>query len=518
MQPHTGHASKKPSGQMSRLRVLGEGVAWGLVAWIAITAWATGDAQAQPPAAATDRDIAELRSLERTLSSVISRAERSVVAVTRTPMSAPQNSQIRVFAADRANPGDPLAGLSQLRYTAPPHAHGAGVVIGPGAVLTQYLVVQPGEQHHVVDVEGNTFEAQIKASDPRSGLAVLAFKADGAGPEPLQIGRAETLRKGQFVVAISNPFAILTDGQPTASWGVVSNLAQKAPPAERLNDDPGRTTLHHFGTLIQTDARLGWNASGGALVNLDGELVGVTTTSSTIAGHERPAGYAIPLSPLMRRVITELAAGREPEYGLLGLKFNSRPAQSARTGNQGISVIYTYPGSPATMAGLQPGDLITSIEGTETVDPDSLQLAVSSLPPGYEAEVVFERGGASQETTVRLGKAYIQGDNKVITRKPNAWRGLRVDYATATPPLVLEQRAREGHLDPEGCVVVSEVDKDSVSWRSGVRQYSFISHVGGKRVTTPQEFYDAVRNADSNVKVRFTKSPLAAHAPGDQDD
>ena len=116
-----------------------------------------------------------------------------------------------------------------------------------------------------------------------SGLAVLAIDTkakptQAQGPSPrnnapssfpvLRFGDATNLRKGQFVVAIGNPYAIQTDGQPTTSWGIVTNLARKAPTGTNLNDAPGpegdyRTTLHHLGTLIQTDAKLGFAAAGG---------------------------------------------------------------------------------------------------------------------------------------------------------------------------------------------------------------------------------------------------------------
>jgi serine protease Do len=182
------------------------------------------------------------------------------------------------------------------------------------------------------------------------------------------LGDAAKLRKGQFVIAIGNPYAVATDGQPTASWGIVTNLARKAPPNFNFNDAPGplgdyRTTLHHLGTLIQTDARLGWSAGGGALVNLHGELVGLTTTAATIAGHEQPAGYAIPINATFRRIIDELKAGREIEYGMLGVSFNTRLESTANSPSE-VAIADVFPGSPADRAGLVRGDVVTHIGDT----------------------------------------------------------------------------------------------------------------------------------------------------------
>src|SRR5258705_9237173 len=178
----------------------------------------------------------------------------------------------------------------------------------------------------------------MRAAVPGSGLDVpatapkaLPLNRGGVPPKniapdsfpTIRLGDAATLHKGQFVVAIGNPYAIQTDGQPTASWGIITNLARKAPSGTNLNDAPGpaddyRTTLHHLGTLIQTDAKLGFTAAGGALLNLRGELIGLTTTAATIAGHEQPAGYAIPINAATRRIIETLKQGREVEYGMFG--------------------------------------------------------------------------------------------------------------------------------------------------------------------------------------------------------
>lgn len=483
---------------------------------------AVGHTESVQAQGASDQEAAQ--ALERTLVEVIAQAEQSVVAISRAKLmparpERPQTLRLRINArgipepvVPNPVPPNPLAPILNSPRTLPPHAHGAGVLIGDGLVLTQYLVVDPSDAHIVTDINGVQYPAEIRAMDPRSGLAVLAIKEDSEALRKLPsltFGHAEDLRKGQFVIAIGNPFAIQSDGQATASWGMISNTARKAPLGENLNNAPGpegsyRTTLHHFGSLIQTDARLGWNASGGALVTLGGKLVGITTTASTIVGHERPAGYAIPMNEVMRRVVSALREGREPEYGLLGIAFNRTSAASPSSGEPGIIVSSTYRGSPADQAGLMGGDFILRIAGKPTIDPDSLQLVVNSLAPGSIASVEFERGGQPQETDLRLGKAHVPGE-RVVTNRPKAWRGLRVDFATAVPANVLQVASREGRLDPEGCVVVTEVEEGSISWKSGVRPYAYISHVGGERVASPEDFAAAIEGVSDNVKIRFTQ-------------
>ncbi|MEM8866533.1 MAG: trypsin-like peptidase domain-containing protein, partial [Planctomycetota bacterium] len=294
---------------------------------------------------------------------LIKATEPSVVAITHTPPAQANHSPLLFRQGDDGFFRD-LRGIpGNARVETPA---GAGVVIdASGLVLTQYLVVQPGQQHTIYTVDGDSYPAEIRAADPRSGLAVLDVSVERNDLAPLPIGKAENLQKGSGVVTIGNPNALLTDGQPTASYGTITNLARKADPQVNLNNakDPlrtgYRTTLHHFGALIQTDARLGWNASGGAVVNLAGELVGITTTVSVIPGHEQSAGYAIPMNAAFRRIVDTLKEGKEVEYGLLGISFSVSARSKTTDGRYGIAVQQAYAGGPAGRAGLRSRDIIT---------------------------------------------------------------------------------------------------------------------------------------------------------------
>ena len=461
--------------------------------------------------------IRALKAFETALTELIQRVEPSVVAITREqPRDANRRNQPGGGLGFEFGGDDNLFLFDELRATTnqaqTPTPAGAGVVIDEaGLVLTQYLVVKPGSRHFVTTSDGKTHPALIKAADPRSGLAVL--EASGLKTPAIKIGQAERLRKGSGVVAIGNPYAVLSDGQATASYGTVTNLARKADDGVNLNNStdgrPGsfRTTLHHFGALIQSDARLGWNASGGALVNLDGELIGVTTTVSVIAGHEQPAGYAIPLNQALRRVVATLVEGREVEYGLMGISFDGRSSSAGNGEPTGITVQQAYVGGPAGRAGIMPRDTITHINNRPVPNPDRLQLLVGQQPPGTTVLVNFIRNGQPRQANVTLGKHFAVG-HKVVTTPAPTWQGIQVDYSTAIAHQELEQASRQGLIDPEGCVVVAEVEPDSVSWRQGVRRGMFISHVSGVRVATPKDFWSAVKQAEKSVKLRFTR-PLS---------
>ncbi|MEQ8849582.1 trypsin-like peptidase domain-containing protein [Botrimarina sp.] len=499
--------------------------------------WAAPSAAQQAAAGGPGEAV---KSLEQAVVGAIQRCEASVVSISLHnrgevllsdgASDVARARQRLLMQQQRQLPG--ALGVLSRPFAAPVLSEGAGVVIDPsGVILTEYSVVDLEQTHVVTTADGQRYVAQIRAADPRSGLAVLAIErrlpgdgqatagggraASREGPinlPALPLGKAEDLRKGRFVIAIGNPFSIESDGQPTASWGTVTNTALKVPEGESLGDTPPtdgeyQTTLHHHGSLIQTDAKLGWNSAGGALVTLDGELVGLTTTAAVIAGHEQPAGYAIPINEAMRRVIDTLRDGRAPEYGLLGVTFDPGPAQSPLTGEVGIAVRNAFRGGPAARAGLRSQDLLLSVDGQRVTSPDALQLAVGSRAPGATTTVKYERSGAVDEAVVELGKAYV-GQGQIVSRDPRSWRGIQVDYPTAIPPEALGVAAEQGQIDPDGCVVVADVDEQSDSWRRGIRPFVFISHVNGERVDSPGDFYEAVQRVEGGVRLTFTK-PLA---------
>jgi S1-C subfamily serine protease len=475
--------------------------------------------RAQQPRASTLEGTAAVAQLEKTFVDVIARAEPSVVAVSRTaPQQLAGATGRDVFAELRNTPSDENAAITV----------GAGVIIDrSGLILTHYLAVHEGDQHAVTTIDRITYPATIRAADPRSGLAVLAIdpkakplQRPGTSPPAtvpdgfpaIKLGDAAAVRKGQFVIAIGNPFAIQTDGQPTASWGIVTNLARKAPAGANFNDASGpggdyRTTLHHLGTLIQTDAKLGFGAPGGALINLRGELIGLTTNAATIAGHEQPAGYAIPMNATTRRIIDTLKQGREVEYGMLGVGFGHLAIDSAINRGPRLTLVQVFPGGPAARAGLAQGDIVTGVGRQAVDDIDAIQLAISKLPPGSVTTVDYIRNGNPARANVTLAKLAIAG-KKFVSVRSGAWHGLRVDYATALDAADLAQAASAGAMDPDGCVVVTEVEENSDAWNAGVRKGMFINYVGAKRVTTPGEFAAATKAMGDKFSVRLTQ-PVA---------
>jgi len=312
-------------------------------------------------------------------------------------------------------------------------------------------------------------------------------------------GDAARLERGHFVVTLGNAYAIAREGRASASFGIVSNVTGKAPPLSgERHPRASKPTLYHFGTLIQTDARLHAGTSGGALVNVDGEMVGLLTSLAAQAGQE-PGAWAIPVDETFRRIVDTLKQGKEVEYGLLGVSPQRLSPEEVRQGLRGARVASVDPSSPARAAGLRAGDIITSINGRAIEDDDALMLHVGRQPPATVVKVEASRGSQRLSLSATLAKYPVVG-KQIFTPAP-AWRGLRVDYASVrTAGPFSYPFGRDLH---EGCVWIREVEKDSPAWHSGLRPGMFITHVDDQRVSTPRDFRAATSGKASRVQVRL---------------
>jgi S1-C subfamily serine protease len=373
-----------------------------------------------------------------------------------------------------------------------PESFGSGVVLDEsGLVLTNAHVVRDAKKIFVRLPGGKGSWADIHAADPRSDLAVLKLIKPPPDLKPLKRGDGSKLKKGQFVILLANPFAAgFRDGSPSASWGIISNLHRRASGVtselEKL-----KPTLHHYGTLVQTDVRVALGCSGGALLNLDGELIGLTTAQAALAGSEAPGGYAVPLDSQIKKIIDVLLRGEEVEYGFLGVQFSP----TARPG-EGVKLLGVADGSPAKLAGLRGEDVITAINDAPVHDVDDLYLQIGiGLAGGTARLEVLTPGGRARTCTVTLAKSYTPGKS-VASSRPPARGGLRVDYAS-----ILSQKVGLQRIPPG--VAIREVVAGSPADKERLQPDYVVTAVDDHPVTTPAEFYQAMKQADGPVKLTF---------------
>lgn len=458
-------------------------------------------------------DLELISALERVVARAIERSERSVVSIARKAKSPDYTADTHpgLFPIDRGQVShDPRS----PEFAA--NGFATGVVIDrSGLVLTNSHVLgdEPEENDFFVTTSTrNVFKMRVKASDERSDLAVLTPLQPGAGRNgdftPIVLGDASTLRKGQIVIALGNPYAIARDGQASASWGIVSNLSRKAVTSRPTALPTKEKTLHELGSLIQTDAKLNLGTSGGALINLRGEMVGLTTSLAATSGFEQAAGYAIPIDKAFLRIIDALKQGREVEYGLLGIVPVDMGVDSPRGGAAPhMKVDQVSAGSPAAKARIQKDDLVTHVDGQPIHDADGLRLQVGKLAPEAVTTLTIVRNGQTSQRRVVLTK-YPLTLAQVVTQRPEDWRGLQVDYASA---IVLKQgraffpfapAAEYGALTT-GDVAAREVKEGTPAWEAGLRRGVIISHVGKSAVETPDDFHRAVADQAGPVELRL---------------
>jgi S1-C subfamily serine protease len=384
-----------------------------------------------------------------------------------------------------------------------PESYGSGVVIDDrGLVLTNYHVVRGATKVFVrlPGVPGSY--ADVLAADPRSDLAVLRLLAEGRTYKALPLGDGGKAERGQFVVALANPFAAgFRDARPGASFGVVSNVRRRPAPARR---GEGARPQPDYGVLVETDTRLHAGCSGGALLNLKGELIGLTTALAAVGGGDAPANFAVPLDAGLARVIDVLKQGREVEYGFLGVRFGP-----GAPGAGGVALSEVTPGSPADRKGLRDRDVILAVNGTPVGSGDDLSLALRSLLAGADVtlDVRKARGGQRLKVQVRLAKYYVPGKKVATSLAPRPFfRGLRVDYTS----LLVQQEpwAQTRQRIPAG-VLVGEVQPNSPAATALLRPGEVITHVNNRPVDTPAAFYQEVAGRTGPVELT-----LAGGRPG----
>jgi serine protease Do len=238
-------------------------------------------------------------------------------------------------------------------------------------------------------------------------------------------------------------------------------------------------------------------------------MVGLTTALAALHGSEQSGGYAIPVDSAFRKTVDTLKQGRLPSYGFLGVQPEHLSLGARREGRQGTLVSYVVPGTPAARAGVREEDVITHVNGQAVADKNALFRELSRLPAESRVTLAIERRdpllNRQRRVTldVVLSKKYVETAQRAYAQVAEpCWRGLRVEYASALPP----QWATEGAqaVDPAGCVAILDVERDSPAWRAGLRRGEYISHVEARRVSTPQEFHDAVANQLQTVRLRLT--------------
>ncbi len=272
---------------------------------------------------------------------------------------------------------------------------GSGVIVhANGTILTNHHVVDGAEAIKVELKNNRIYDAKVIGSDPPSDLAVL--KIDGKDLPALMLGDSDRVRVGDIALAIGNPLGI---GQ-TVTAGIISAKGRST----GLSDGS-------FEDFLQTDAPINQGNSGGALVNTEGELVGINSQILSTSGGSIGIGFAIP-SNMARTVMDQLINGGKVRRGQLGIAIQPVTAEQAEKLGlkepQGVLVASIAPNSSAARAGLRPGDVITAFEGQPVTDGNTLRNRIASTSPGTQVKLTILRDQRTAEVQVTLGEYELQ--------------------------------------------------------------------------------------------------------------
>jgi serine protease Do len=362
-------------------------------------------------------------------------------------------------------------------------AMGSGVLVrADGVILTNNHVVDGADEVKVTLSDGREFSATVKGKDKRADLAVIQLDGDFDDLPILPLGDAESLRLGEVVLAVGNPFGL--DG--TVTMGIVSATGRSG------------VGIVDYEDFIQTDAAINPGNSGGALVNLQGELVGINTAIASRSGGYQGIGFAIPTTMVQPIMESLLATGRV-ERGWLGVRIQDLDAGMAESfgldaGERGVLVAEVMKGSPASAAKLLSGDVILTLDGVAMTSTHELRNRVSLQPAGKVVKLDLWRGGKAKAAKVTLGVLPEEG---VSAAEPEESEASEVLVGLELAPLDADMRSRFSVADDvkKGLIVV-RVQPGSDAAEAGIQPGDVILEVNRRRVSDLRTFKDAQGEAD----------------------
>lgn len=345
---------------------------------------------------------------------------------------------------------------------------GSGFLISSdGYIMTNNHLIAGADQIKVSLQDKREFEAELIGSDPNTDLAILKISGDDF--PYLEFGNSDTLEVGEWVVAIGAPLGL----QATLTAGVVSAK--------------GRSNLQitNFEDFIQTDAAINLGNSGGALVNLEGKVVGINTALASNTGGYMGIGFAIP-STMAVQVKDQLIDKGKVTRGFLGVglqEVNQELADAFELEKiQGALITEVAPDSEAEKGGLQAGDLVITLNQKEIESISSLRNTLALMPPGTSFTFTLLRNGEKMEIDLKVGE---HPQNKAAIASNSGKLGIEVETLT-------KDLKKEFSLGEEEGLIVTKVEKGSLAEKAGLVKGAIIIGVNMRPVKEPSLFYTQI--------------------------
>lgn len=382
-------------------------------------------------------------------------------------------------AQRRGNPGNPPGNAETPQERTVPRGVGSGFFISDdGAILTNHHVIEGASEIFVTMTDGREFKATVVGSDQRTDVALI--KIDLSGTPSLPIGSAKNLKKGQWVLAIGSPFGL----ESTVTAGIVSAI--------------GRETGDYL-PFIQTDVAVNPGNSGGPLLNLDGQVVGINAQIVSRSGGFMGISLAIPIDEAME-VVGQLRAEGRVTRGRIGVQIGEVSQDVAQASGledtKGAMVSRVMPDGPAQAAGVQPGDIVLSFNGRKIEKWSDLPRIVGQIKPGTKSKMEVWRKG--KRVTLDITVDELPGAQPVASAAPAkpAAPGVTAMGVTVVD-LTADERKKLGVA--AGGVRVTE--SAGIGASAGIAIGDVILTVGNTDITSAEQFVKLVESATKDKPV-----------------
>jgi serine protease Do len=438
---------------------------------------------------------ASLWSVQASLRDIAQKVRPAVVEINVTQVIKQEvpsfNSPFDWFFNQNGNgPGNGQGNTQTFRQA----ALGSGIIVKRNGdtvyVLTNNHVVAKASDISVRLYDERVFKAKVVGTDPRKDIALVSFTT-GDPVTIADLGDSNSLQVGDIVLAVGNPLGF----ESTVTMGMVSALGRRGPAGEASS----------YTDYIQTDASINQGNSGGALVNIDGQVVGINTWIAAPSGGSVGLGFAIPINNA-RPAIDQFIASGHVQYGWLGALIGDIQDQGTfpqlandmkLEGVKGAFVLGMYRGSPADRAGLRPGDYITAVGSTPVSDANQLTQVIGSLESGKTTDLTVIRFGERRTLSVTIGQ---RDDQDKVAQAKNLWPGMTV--------VDLTNQVRQDAGIPsgvKGVVVGSLVTQDAPAAIAGFRPGDVINAVNGKTVRNMMDFYRALDESTRSASFQIVR-------------